>query len=73
MTTGPSEEPTPIPTVSTEDPTPTGEVGRHTHKGTLCVMWGGVWVPLGEAEFVTNNGLIIQVLSYIPREFRDGE
>lgn len=71
MTTTPQEEP--IPTTSDADPTPPLEIGRHVHKGTLSVMWGGVWVPLGEAEFETDNGRVVNVLSYTPREFRDGE
>lgn len=71
MTTTPQEGP--IPTTSDADPTPPLEIGRHTHKGTLNVMWGGVWVPLGEAEFLTENGRVIKIISYTPREFRDGE
>lgn len=61
------------PTTTDKEASPTGEIGRHTHKGTLNVMWGGVWIPLGEAEFLTENGRVVKVLSYTPREFRDGE
>jgi hypothetical protein len=52
--------------------TPPGGVGRNVHKGTLNVMWGGVWVPLGEAEFLVEDGRIVKVLSYTPTEFRAG-
>jgi hypothetical protein len=61
------------PTTSDEEASPTGELGRHMHKGTLNVMWGGVWVPLGDAEFLTENGRIVKVISYTPREFTDAE
>jgi hypothetical protein len=47
----------------------TEESGRILHKGTLNVMWGGVWVPLGDAEFLTENGRIVKVVSYTPRAF----
>ena len=51
-----------------EDSTPPGEPGQSIHKGTLNVMWGGVWVPLGEAEFLTDeNNRILKVISYTPR------
>ena len=55
------------------DPEPPIELGRHIHKGTLNVMWGGVWVPLGDAEFLTENGRIVKVISYTPREFPPSE
>lgn len=51
---------------------PTGELGEHIHKGVVHVMWGGVWVPLGDAEFLTRNGEIIKVISVTPRVNREG-
>lgn len=47
--------------------------GRQTHRGTLNVMWGGVWVPLGDAEFLVEDGRIVKVISYTPRDFRNDE
>lgn len=41
-------------------------------KGTLNLMWGGVWVPIGEAEFVTTeDDRIEKVVSFTPKEFRE--
>lgn len=47
------------------------ESGRTIHKGVLNVMWNGRWVPLGQAEFLEEDGRIVKVLSYTPREFRN--
>lgn len=43
--------------------------GRQTRKSNLHVMWGGVWVELGEAEFLVEDGRIVKVLSFTPKEF----
>lgn len=45
--------------------------GREVHKGTLNLMWGGVWVPLGEAEFLVEQGKVVKVLSYTPKVSTD--
>lgn len=47
--------------------------GRNIHKGTLNVMWNGAWFPLGEAEFLVEEGRIVKVLSYTPKEFSNLE
>ncbi len=62
-----------LPTTSEEAATPTGEIGEHIHRGTLNIVWGGVWVPLGDAEFLTHNGTVIKVISFTPREFPRGD
>lgn len=48
----------------------TGE-GREVHKGVLNLMWRGVWVPLGEAEFLVEQGRVVKVLSYTPKVSTD--
>lgn len=66
MSTTPHENPDAL----LQSDEPISSSSRTTHKGTLNVMWGGVWVPLGDAEFLVENGRIVKVLSYTPREFR---
>lgn len=62
-----------VPPTSDQEISLTEELGRYMHKGQLNVMWGGVWVPLGDAEFLVEDGKIVKVISYTPREFREGE
>lgn len=39
-------------------------------KGNAQLMWGGLWVDLGEVEFtVTENNTIEKIISYTPRTF----
>lgn len=45
------------------------ESGRTIHKGVLNVMWNGRWIPFGVAEFLTENGRIVKVISCTPTEF----
>lgn len=56
------------PPINPDDPP-----GRNTQKATLSVMWGGVWVPIGDAEFLADeNNQIVKVISFTPREFQGG-
>lgn len=69
MTATPPEEPNAL--IQTDEHI--SSEGRQTHRGTLNVMWGGVWVPLGDAEFLVEDGRIVKVISYTPRDFRNDE
>jgi hypothetical protein len=60
-------------TTSDREASPTGELGRHTHKGVASIMWNGVWEPIGDVEFLTQNGGIVKVISFTPREFPSGQ
>lgn len=51
---------------------PTAPAGEQIQKSTLHIMWGGVWVPLGDVEFLTRDGEIIKVISYTPRVPHEG-
>lgn len=67
MTDVPVQPPTPTPAVQAGVPM---VPGQQTHKGTLSIMWGGVWVPLGDAEFlVDENSRITKVISFTPKGF----
>jgi hypothetical protein len=70
MTSTPSEEPAVTNEVQAGVPM---VPGQQIQKQTLQLMWGGVWVPMGTAEFlVDENSRIIKVISFTPQEFRDG-
>lgn len=49
------------------------ESGRTLQKRTLNVMWNGRWVPVGEVEFLAEEGRIVKIVSYTPREFGSDE
>jgi hypothetical protein len=61
MTAPPDE---PIPTTSDAEPDPPIEVGRNNHTGIASIMWGGVWVPAMEIEFVTEDGRLVEIVSF---------
>jgi hypothetical protein len=42
--------------------------GREMRKGELNVMHDGRWVPLGEAEFLVEDGKIVKFISFTPTE-----
>lgn len=43
--------------------------GREVKKSVLNLMWGGVWLPIGDAEVLVEKGRIVKVLSFTPRDF----
>lgn len=49
------------------------ESGMTLRKGTLNVMWNGVWVAVGEAELLAAEGKIKKIVSFTPREFGSDE
>lgn len=43
--------------------------GREIHKGKVNLMYGGVWLDIGDAEFLAEQGRVVKVLSFTPRDF----
>lgn len=56
-----------------EELPPHVEPGRNIQKGKASVFWGGVWVPVGDIEFLSDeNNQIVKVISVTPRDFQNG-
>lgn len=70
MTSSPSEE----PAISGEVQAGVPQVpGRQIQKQALQLLWGGVWIPVGMAEFlVDENSQIVQIISFTPSESLGG-